>query len=98
MTEYFGIHTDRWLADKRPHDTLVLDDGSVWQTIPECRDSTQFWVLFSNMEVRYDPGRLGDYHYALVNTSYGQQAPARFVGTVEHPGAGVAEPWADSAA
>jgi hypothetical protein len=86
MTEYFGLHTERWLADKGGDGIVVLDDGSVWQISPECRDRSKFWVRFSNIEVRYAPGRLGDYHYALVNTSYGQHAPARFVGRADYHG------------
>jgi hypothetical protein len=88
MGEYVVSYAERWLADKRPNDTVVLDDGSVWQVSPQSLEKTKLWIRFSNMEVSYDPGRLGDYQYVLVNKSYQQRASARFVGTVENPRTG----------
>jgi hypothetical protein len=31
MGEYVVNYDERWLADKRGDDVLVLDDGSVWR-------------------------------------------------------------------
>jgi hypothetical protein len=88
MGEYVVNYDERWLADKRGDDVLVLDDGSVWEVRPQNRERTRLWIRFSSMEVSYDPGRLGDYQYLLVNKSYHERAFARFAGTVENPRTG----------
>lgn len=54
MTEYFGIHTEGWLADRGKDDSLILDDGSVWQISPH-RDKARSWVRVSNISVSEIP-------------------------------------------
>jgi hypothetical protein len=87
MGEYVVNYDERWLADTRGDDVVVLDDGSVWQVSLQSRERTKLWIRFSSMKVSYNPG-FGDYQYVLLNKSYHERALARFVGTVENPHTG----------
>lgn len=79
MTEYFGIHTEGWLADRGKDDSLILDDGSVWQISPH-RDKARGVGASFQYKCERDPGKLGEYCYALMNEAYRQQAEARVSG------------------
>jgi hypothetical protein len=77
VPHYFG-EAERWIADKQEN-IIVLDDGSSW----EIRSTPPSWIRFSSIQVSYTPGPTGEYHYVLVNTSYGEQVSAKFLGLKE---------------
>ncbi len=82
VRDYFISHEERWLSDKPEPGTIVLDDESVWQVSPQHVNRTANWVRFSNVRVECDFGRVVEYAYMLVNTSFGQTVRAKYVGTV----------------
>ncbi len=82
MQEYLISHEERWIKEIPLLGTVVLDDDSVWQVSPKHLDRTANWVRFSTMRVECDFGRITEYAYMLVNTSFGQTVAAKYMGSV----------------
>jgi hypothetical protein len=71
---HYFCEAERWIADKQEN-VIVLDDGSSWEV-----GSNPPWIRFSSIQVSYTASPTGQFHYVLVNTSYGQQVSAKFLG------------------
>ena len=79
--EYFQDgDAERWLEDKLDENKLALDDGSLWEVSPLQEAKVKNWVRFSKIIVSCRMGKAGDYRYVLVNTSYSEEAEARYLG------------------
>ena len=71
---------ERWLEDKLGENRLALDDGSLWEVSPLQKAKVKNWVRFSKILVSCRMGKAGDFRYVLVNTSYTEEAEARYLG------------------
>jgi hypothetical protein len=82
--EYFPSNdVERWLEDKLGDSRLALDDGSLWEVSPLQKAKVHNWVRFSKIVVSLRMGRAGEYRYVLVNTSYSEEAEARYLGATD---------------
>ncbi len=83
MAEYLhwiGNDQPRWLQDVHPNGILELDDGSLWKAAPRNERTAAGWIRFSCVAVNCEISSSGVYCYSLVNTSYGQQVNATYLG------------------
>jgi len=89
--EYFAeSDAEHWLEDKLDENKLALDDGSLWEVSPLQRAKVKNWVRFSKIIVSCRMGKGNDYRYVLVNTSYSEEAEARYLGAANDANAYVA--------
>ena len=85
--EYFQeSDVERWLEDKHGENRLTLDDGSMWEVSPHQQAKVKTWVRFSKIVVSCRMGKGNDYRYLLINTSYSEEAEARYLGAVSDGG------------
>ena len=74
------IDVERWLEDKIDENRLALDDGSLWEVSPHQQAKVKNWVRFSKIIVSCRMSKAADFRYVLVNTSYNEEAEARYLG------------------
>jgi hypothetical protein len=83
MAEYLqwiGNDQPRWLQDVHPGGILELDDGSLWKPSPHSERTAGGWIRFSSIGVNCEISSTGVCCYSLINTSYGQQVNATYLG------------------
>ena len=89
--EYFQDgDPERWLEDKLDESKLTLDDGSLWEVSPHQRAKVNSWVRFSKIVVSCRMVKGNDYRYLLINTSYSEEAEARYLGAAGESSVNVA--------
>ncbi len=71
---------ERWLQELHPDGILELDDGSLWKPAPRSELTAAAWIRFSSITVSCEVSSTGVYCYTLLNTSYGQQVSAVYIG------------------